>query len=180
MEIIEIYPPFLYSIKYDEMDDNEYDRLFSQWNDVNYVISFMNEHKTLLSNDVWVDVREPEDAAKQVLEEAEDLEELIDELCKNTDLGETPDLESHFRYLEGKYNYVVEYKPVKSYGVNKPSLLRMYAIRLESNCYVVTGGGIKLSDTIQNSPDLKDHVFKNIDSVRAWLKENGIVDANDI
>lgn len=90
----------------------------------------------MLSNDVWADVREPEDAARQVLEEAEDLEELIDELCKNTDLGKTPDLDNHFRYLEGKYNYVFEYKPVKSYGVNKPSLLRMYAIRLESNCYV--------------------------------------------
>lgn len=88
MEIIKIYPPFLYSIKYDETDDNEYDRLFNQWNDVNYVVSFMNEHKSMLSNDVWVDVREPEDAARQVLEEAEDLEELIDELCKNTDLGE--------------------------------------------------------------------------------------------
>lgn len=101
--------------------------------------------------------------------------------CAKTQiLGKTPDLDNHFRYLEGKYNYVFEYKPVKSYGVNKPSLLRMYAIRLESNCYVVTGGGIKLSDTIQNSPDLKDHVFRNIDSVRTWLKGNGIVDANDI
>ena len=45
----------------------------------------------------------------------------------------------------------------------------MYAIKLKNNLYVITGGGIKLVDTIQNSPDLKDHVIKNIDNVRALL-----------
>ena len=40
-------------------------------------------------------------------------------------------------------------------------------------------GGIKLADTIQNSPDLKDHVIKNIDKVRTWLIQNGIIDEQD-
>lgn len=56
----------------------------------------------------------------------------------------------------------------------------MYAIKLDSNSYLITGGGIKLGDTIQNSPDLKDHVLQNIDKVKAWLKQNGISDSNDL
>jgi len=56
----------------------------------------------------------------------------------------------------------------------------MYAIKLKNNLYVITGGGIKLADKIQNSPDLKDHVIKNIDNVRAWLKDSGISDEQDI
>ena len=75
---------------------------------------------------------------------------------------------------------VYEYIPMKSYGPGRPSFLRIYAIKLKNNLYVITGGGIKLADTIQNSPDLKDHVIKNIDKVRAWLKDIGIIDEQDI
>lgn len=69
---------------------------------------------------------------------------------------------------------------MKSYGNGRPSFLRIYAIKLEPNVYVVTGGGIKLADSIQNSPDLQDHVFCNIKMVRDWLKRCGITDHNDI
>lgn len=59
-------------------------------------------------------------------------------------------------------------------------MLRMYAIRLGTNTYLITGGGIKLADTIQNSPGLKEHVLQNIDKVRTWLKSMGIYDGDDI
>ena len=64
---------------------------------------------------------------------------------------------------------------MKSYGTGRPSFLRMYAIKLKNNLYVITGGGIKLADTIQDSPDLQ-----NIDKVRAWLIQNGIIDEQDL
>ena len=41
-------------------------------------------------------------------------------------------------------------------------------------------GGIKLGDTIQNSPILKDKVFNKIDKVLNYLKINGIEDSEDI
>lgn len=56
----------------------------------------------------------------------------------------------------------------------------MYAIKMDSNTYLITGGGIKLGATIQESPGLQDHVVQNIDSVRTWLRENGIMDADDL
>ena len=59
-------------------------------------------------------------------------------------------------------------------------MLRLYAIKIETNVYLITGGGIKLADTIQNSPGLKDHVIQNIDLVRNWLKEHGIEDKEDL
>lgn len=37
MEIIAIFPPYIYSIKYDDQDINEYDRLFDEWNDLTSV-----------------------------------------------------------------------------------------------------------------------------------------------
>lgn len=108
--------------------------------------------------------------------EAEDLEDWFEELAKNATLGKIPDFDSHFQFLDGKYKSVTEYIPMKSYGNNRPFLLRIYTIKLQSNCYVITAGGIKLSKTIQDSPDLKDYVIQNMDRVRVWLISNGISD----
>lgn len=180
MKIVDIYPPFLYSIQYENAEEDEFERLFQQWNDVEYVVNFFEENKEMLSHSIWVNVASPEEAARQVLKEAEELENLLIDLCENLSEGSTPDLDSHFKYLEGKYKYELEYVPMKSYGPIRPSLLRMYAIRFASNMYLITGGGIKLADTIQNSPDLKDHVLQNIDKVRSWLKAKGIYDSDDI
>ena len=79
-----------------------------------------------------------------------------------------------------KYKYEIKLVPTKSYGTGNPSFLRIYAIKMGKNTYLITGGGIKLADTIQNSPDLKDHVLQNIDRVRKFLIENGIWDSDDL
>jgi len=170
----------LYSIQYDDAEENEFDRLFQKWNDVEYVVNFLNENKDMLLHPIWLNITEPEEAAKQVLKEAEELENFLIDLCENVAEGETPDLDSHFKFLDGIYKYEIEYIPMKSYGTVRPSLLRMYAIRLGTNTYLITGGGIKLADTIQNSPGLKEHVLQNIDKVRTWLKSMGIYDGDDI
>lgn len=180
MEIVPIYPPYVYSVQYDDREDAEFDRLFTLWNDMEYVCGFMEQNKEYLANPVWGKTPEPEDAARQVLNEAEELEELFDELNNNTVHGNKPDFDSHFKYLDGDYKFEFKQPPMKSYGTERPSLLRIYAIKLQPNTYIITGGGIKLADKIQNSPDLKEHVLKNIGKVIRYLKENGVFDSNDL
>lgn len=177
MNIIAIYPPYIYSVHYDDKDENEFDRLLDQWNDVCYLTKFMEDHKSFLKSDVWQRIQEPEDAVRQVLDEADALENLFEELNENAMDGRKPDFDSHFQYLD---KYMLVQPPMKSYGTLRPSLLRMYAIKMKDNVYLITGGGIKLADTIQNSPELKDHVFQDIDRVKAFLKENGIMDNEDM
>lgn len=162
------------------MDENEFDRLFQLWNDVEFVTQFIHENVDYLKTSYWQDILEPEDAARQVLDEAEALEDLFIKLNKNTESNKLPDYDSHFKYLEGKYKYELEWPPMKSYGTTRPSLLRLYAIKMEKNTYLITGGGIKLADTIQGSPDLKDHILQDIDRVRHYLRENGIMDSDDM
>ena len=180
MEIIAIYPPYIYSIQYDDVEENEFDRLFQQWNDMGYVTQFFDNYQEFLKSPFWQNIPEPEDAARQVLHEAADLEDLLEELYDNTVNGEAKDFDSHFHYLEGKYKYELERPPMKSYGTDRPSLLRIYAIKMDSNTYLITGGGIKLAEKIQDSPDLKNHVLNNIDRVREFLKANGIMDSDDM
>lgn len=180
MEIIAIFPPYIYSIQYDGSENNEFDRLLNEWNDVAQVTDFFTANKDYLKTSVWEYLSEPENAARQVLDEAASLEMLFEQLYELTQKGDKPDYDSHFHYLDGKYKFEMEYVPMKSYGVNSPSLLRMYAIKMGENTYLITGGGIKLGAKIQDSPGLKDHVIQNIDSVRDWLKLNGILDSDDM
>lgn len=180
MEIIAIFAPYIYSIKYDGQDESEFDRLFTEWNDVESITDFIYNNRNYLKTDVWEKISEPEAAVRQVLDEAEALQMLFEELAKHTKDGRKPDFDSHFQKFEGKYKYELEYLPMKSYGNGRPSLLRLYAIKMGENIYLITGGGIKLADTIQNSPGLKEHVIMNIDNVRRWLKSNGIMDNEDM
>ena len=110
-----------------------------------------------------------ESATRQAIKEAEELEIFLEELALNSENNEIPDLDSHFKYLDGEFKNVYEYTPVKSYGPGRPSLLRLYAIKLAPNKYVITGGGIKLGDKIQTSPGIKDFVLKDIRRVRKYL-----------
>lgn len=48
MEIVEIYNDLLYSIGFDEEDLNEYDRVFKEWHDLDYLINFFTEHKNYI------------------------------------------------------------------------------------------------------------------------------------
>lgn len=180
MNIITIHKGHLYSVRYEEEDENEFDRLLDLWNNMQYLVDFFEENKTLLSNAIWNRASRPETAALQVTSEAQELETLFDELAKNTDEDKKPDFDNHFKYLGGKYKYLLEYEPMKSYGTASPSLIRLYAIKLQPNTYLITGGGIKLADTIQNSPGLKDYVIGNIDKVRHYLTDNGIMDSEDL
>ena len=79
--------------------------LFDEWNDVEAVLQFMVQHKAFLKNKIWSRVVEPEDAARQVLNEAEYLENRFDELNENTIKGKIPDFDSHFKYLDGPVYY---------------------------------------------------------------------------
>lgn len=62
MEIVTIYEGHLYSMQYDGKDENEFDRLFNEWNDVEAVMQFMTQHKEFLKNKIWSRVAEPEAA----------------------------------------------------------------------------------------------------------------------
>lgn len=184
MEIVEIYKDWLYSISFDEEDLNEYHRVFRQWHDLDYLINFFSDNKDFITSNFWInaglDPGNPEKSAERVIEEADNLETYISQLVENCSNGAKPDFDDYFHFLGGKYKCLWSLEPVKSYGVNTPSLLRLYAIKLDANCYLIVYGGIKLSDTIQNSPELKDKVFNKIDLVLNFLRSNGIADSDDI
>lgn len=182
MEIIEIIPNRIYSVKYDDEDFSEYYRLFNkEWTDVDNLIGFFQSHPEFTENTFWGFLgNDPEKAAARVLKDANLLEKRLEDLAENSDNGELPDLDDYFKPLNGKYGYDIEFIPVKGYGVLESTFLRLYAIMFESNIYLIVYGGIKLNDKIQNSPGLQENVFRKIDQVKQFLVDENILDIDDI
>lgn len=184
MRIDAIFEPYLFAVKYDGEDLNVFDGLFKYWNDAEAVGGFLSANAALLSDKAWKCIASVDDATRQVAEEARELKIHFKHICKNSMDGKTPDLDSHFRFFGGNFPTMGEYMPQKSYGTFRPSLLRVYAIRLQSNAYLIVDGGIKLGRTIQESPGLKDHVLKRMLMLHGWLRNAGfdvedLLDNND-
>lgn len=55
------------------------------------------------------------------------------------------------------------------------SWLRLYAIKLTAEVYIITGGAIKLTATMQEREHTRKELAK-IDKVRRYLLEEGIID----
>lgn len=155
MDIVEIIPERIYSIKYDGQEYAEYYRLFNcEWTDVEYLMRFFESHTEFTENEFWNFLdNNPETAAARVIEDANRLE---------------------------PYLYELKFIPMKGYGMSRPTFLRLYALKFERNRYLIVYGGIKLNDSIQDSPVLSENVFKKIDQVRQFLKDEFIQDIDDI
>ena len=57
------------------------------------------------------------------------------------------------------------------------SWLRLYAIKLEKGCYIITGGAIKLTRTMQE----RTHTLRELrkmEQVRNLLLEHGVIDTD--
>lgn len=99
--------------------------------------------------------------------------------CLILDISPDADLDQLFRPLEnsranemllGKEKAKIKNRPVHA------SWLRIYAIKLEPGCYIITGGAIKLTRTMQE----REHTLAELnkmEAVRNSLLASGAIDA---
>jgi hypothetical protein len=172
----------LWAIQYDEEPD-EFERLFDLWNDVEYLDNFLREHIHDLTATTWTDTDELiEETVFSLLDEAEELEDGLIYYAKGGVTESSLALQQLFKPLD---NRIYELKPLQK---SKASIrtrerpdpkLRIYAIRLAPNLYIVTGGAIKLTNTMNERPHLVAELRK-IERVREWLKSEGIFEPEDL
>lgn len=136
MKITEIYKDILFAIHFDEKDQNEYEDAFTLWQDLDYLVDYFTANSDLLESDFWKSIPIPtdyEELAQNVINESFDLQDYIEEIAENTANGLEPDFDSFFQELGGKYKFLRQYIPQKAYGTNQPTMLRLYAIKIEAN-----------------------------------------------
>jgi hypothetical protein len=131
MKIVHIFAHKLFAFHYVNEVDNEYDRLMDLWNDTVYLYEFLKENQKDIPRTKTIGK-----IANELIEDAYELDERLIEITNSTDKK----LSFFFQSLSNH-----EYRTkILSFQKGRQSLLRMYAIKIDDDTFVITGGAIKL------------------------------------
>lgn len=159
----------LWATRYDGDDDNILSRLFEQWSDTEWLYRFFTEHFDDLGR--WWHIQTVSEAVRKTTEDSLDLQELMLEI-------DTDDLDRLFRHLDDEQVGDKELDKEKAkleHDSRVKSWLRLYAIKLAENTYVITGGAIKLTYKMEERRHTADELTR-LDMVRNFLLEQGVSD----
>ena len=160
----------LWSVKYPEKEADELTMLFRNWSNGNYLLDFFLSNMEDLKN--FFHVQRISEAIKDTVEDAQVLQKLI------LDFPYTEHLDGLFHPLSLSDNRVTEMTREKARNWNRDrhaSWLRIYAIRVQEEVFVVTGGAIKLTPAMQDRPHTQEELEK-LNQCREFLISNGVID----
>lgn len=160
----------LWAVRYDGCLDNVLDTILDQWNDVAWLRDFFKTNFEDLTS--YFKITDVNQAIYDTIDDSEQLQCLIMDISPDANLDEI------FRPLENSRTSEILLGKEKARLHNTPrhaSWLRIYAIKLEPGIYVVTGGAIKLTRTMQE----REHTLAELarmEKVRSYMLDNNIID----
>lgn len=162
----------LWAVRYDNCLDNVLDTILDQWNDVAWLRKFFKQNIEDLAS--YFKITDVNQAIYDTIEDSERLQCLIMDISPDANFDEI------FRPLDNYRNSEMLLGKEKARLHNHShsrhaSWLRIYAIKLEPGIYVITGGAIKLTRTMQE----REHTLVELarmEKVRRFLLDNDIID----
>ena len=144
--------------------------LIGQWNDVVWLRNFFKANLEDLTS--YFKITDVNQAIYDTIDDSERLQ------CLIMDISPEADLDKLFRPLDNSRTSEMILGKEKARLHNTPkhaSWLRIYAIKLEPGIYVITGGAIKLTRTMQE----REHTLVELarmEKVRRFMLDNNIMD----
>lgn len=167
MKIVDIFteelPGHLYAIILEKNDVNEFDRNIDKWTSVEYLRQYAKTNSI-------ADVSGFINIINHEIEEIDNF--LIAVLNCNIELNHGFRSLSNSEFLEKALSF-------QKSKFRFQKLIRIYAIKIESNCFLITGGAIKIKRTMQEHPDTILELAK-LNRVKNFLITQGILDQDAI
>lgn len=174
MEIVSIFGKNLFAFKYSGEAKDEFARLFELWHDPEYLEDFFETNISDLQNGFWGNMS-VEDAIIETYNNAQTFEKRLIDLSKQSEKEQVCGLEEIFRSLDNSNFQIFILGKSKA----KSTWLRIYALRIDKNIYLITGGTIKLTLKMQDRAHTTAELRK-LENCRNFLLEQGIVDIDGI
>ena len=162
MKFEELIRGKLWAVRDDNADCHALEILLDHWNDVVWLRDFFVNNQEDLNAFYRVNL---EDAIWDTIEDSDRIESML------VQLAESDDLDSLFRPLDNNETADSLLQKDKAKIKKRPahsSWLRVYAIRLSTGAYIITGGAIKLTLKMEEREHTK-HELDKIESVRNFL-----------
>lgn len=174
MKIVRIFDNCLFAVSYDNEPTDEFDRLFDLWQDTQYLFNFFTDNLNDLQSGFWGTISIDE-AIIRTIKDAQYFEKLFLKLSGQTILRQNNGLDSLFVPLDNLQTQIKDLNKSKA----RQSWLRIYALRVERNIYIVTGGAIKLTARMKERPHTKEEL-KKLEKCRNFLLEHGIIETDGV
>ena len=160
----------LWAVQYDGFSENVLKMVFAEWEDPEYLYSFFKKNYSDLVE--FFHITNVEQAIYDTSADAIALETLI------LDISPDASLDALFRPLENYRFSEMALSKEKAKGrgtAGHKSWLRIYAIKLEPDTYVITGGAIKLTHTMEERAHTLQELL-NLEKVRNFLIGQNVFD----
>ena len=160
----------LWAVRYQGDKENALQKVMGQWNDAEWLADFFTRNFDDLVS--YFKITKLDEAVYDTMEDSDELE------CLILDISPDANLDELFRPLENGRTSEMMLSKEKARLRNRPrhaSWLRLYAIKLNPGIYVISGGAIKLTRTMQE----REHTLielEKLEKVRQYLVANGVVD----
>lgn len=156
----------LWSIQLEGELQSEFEKFFDLVNDIEWLHDFFDRNKADLHSGFFGSITMGV-AVSRTLIEAEEMEDALYDLSEE---GGNGALQHVFKPLNNFEYTIVTHQ--KSKARIKKGWLRLYAIRLAANCYLVTGGAIKL--TLEMKTGHLQNELRKLELAKRFLRSNGI------
>lgn len=169
MKFEELVSGKLWAVRDDDSDCHELETLFDHWNNVVWLRDFFVRNQEDLHSFYHSSI---EDAIWDTIDDSDEIETLL------VQLAESDDLDTLFMPLDNNDMAESLLQKDKARLKNRPihsSWLRVYAIRLSTGAYIITGGAIKLTLKMDEREHTK-HELEKIEKVRNFLISEHIID----
>lgn len=160
MKIVAIFAENLYAFQYEGEPNNEYYRLMDLWADISYLRQFAKE------NNITDFRRFIEDIQADALF----IDSLLTSIAKGNNLLRLEDFFIPLNDLETGTKTL-------SLRKGKRYKLRLYAVRIDENIFLVTGGVIKLVHRMKEHPDTQREKQK-LQTAKLYLQRNFVFDSD--
>lgn len=169
----------LYAIRYDGETLDEFERLLDLWSNTKYVQEYFIQNRKYLETNHFKNIFIGA-ATSKVLEEAYELEKLVYNYAESGFEKKGHNLQMLFLPL-GKQDRIPIHQLTKAKIESRkfPRFIRLYAIRIGQNTFVISGGAIKLTKRMEEHKDTKQELEK-FELVKSFLREKEIKTEDDI
>lgn len=165
MKISSTFVPGLLSFWFDDQTVSEFVRLLRLWSDVEYLEGFFVENESDLE---YFDNISIETAVRETKKELQKFEDFFIEIAT-----ENKNLSQLFKPLDDNEFRKIELSQQKA----SRRWLRLYAIKVDEDTFIITGGTIKLTKKLEDRLHGQLEIAK-LNKCKKFLQSEGVFDAD--
>ncbi|MCX6317997.1 MAG: hypothetical protein NTW29_11945 [Bacteroidetes bacterium] len=168
----------LYAVRYNSGEKDEFERLFDEWDDTSFVMSYFLLNKQYLKHPFF-DNYSLESLVSKVHRESTEIREMALHTNGNSIIRLFRPLETKQKVFSLQTHLQRAKASIKEPALFPRPLLRLYGLRMDDTTFIITGGAIKITRQMDEHPDTKAALGK-MELVRNWLESTGNTTFDDL